>query len=36
MSKIPRISGMGIEHVIVCINFFGVLICTTGDVLWLC
>ena len=27
---------MGVEHDIVCIDCFGVLICTTGDVLWLC
>ena len=27
---------MGVEHDIVCINRFGVLICTTGDVLWWC
>ena len=27
---------MGLEHSIVCINCFGVLICTTGDVLCLC
>ena len=27
---------MGVEQGIVCINCFGVLICTTGDVLWLC
>ena len=27
---------MGVEHNIVCIEFFGVLICTTGDVLWFC
>ena len=28
--------GMGVEHGIVCIDCFGVLICSTGDVLWLC
>ena len=27
--------GMGVEHGIVCIDCFGVLICSTGDVLWL-
>ena len=27
---------MGVEHSIVCIDCFGVLICTMGDVLWLC
>ena len=27
---------MGVEHDIVCIDFFGVLICSMGDVLWLC
>ena len=27
---------MGVEHGIVCIDCFGVLICTMGDVLWLC
>ena len=26
---------MSLEHSIVCIDCFGVLICTTGDVLWL-
>ena len=25
---------MGVEHDIVCIDFFGVLICTKGDILW--
>ena len=28
--------GMGIEHVFVCIDCFCVLICSMGDVLWLC
>ena len=28
--------GIVVEHDIVCNDFFGVLICTTGDVLWLC
>ena len=28
--------GMGVEHDIVCIDFFYVLICSMGDVLWLC
>ena len=28
--------GMGVEHGIVCIYCFCVLICSTGDVLWLC
>ena len=27
---------MTVEHDIMCIDFFGVLICTTGYVLWLC
>ena len=27
--------GMCVEHGIVCIDCFGVLICTMGDVLWL-
>ena len=27
---------MGIEHDIVCIDCFYVLICSTGDALWLC
>ena len=27
---------MGVEHDIVCIYYIGVLIFTTGDVLWLC
>ena len=27
---------MGVEHDIVCIDCFGVLISTTRDVLWLC
>ena len=27
---------MGVEHDIVCIDCFCVLICSTGDVLWLC
>ena len=27
---------MGVEHDIVCINCFYVLICSMGDVLWLC
>ena len=27
---------MGVEHGIVCIDCFCVLICSTGDVLWLC
>ena len=28
--------GMGLEHDIVCIDCFCVLICSMGDVLWLC
>ena len=28
--------GMGVEHDIVCIDCFYVLICSMGDVLWLC
>ena len=28
--------GMRVEHNIVCIDYFCVLICSTGDVLWLC
>ena len=36
MSKYLGLVGMGVEHGIVCINCFDVLICTTGDVLWLC
>ena len=27
--------GIGVEHDIVCIDCFGVLICSTGDGLWL-
>ena len=27
---------MGVDHNIVCIDCFCVLICSTGDVLWLC
>ena len=27
---------MGVEHDIVCIDFFGVLICSMGDMLLLC
>ena len=27
---------MGIEHNIVCIDCFGVQMCTSGDVLWWC
>ena len=27
--------GIGVEHDIMCIDCFGVLICSTGDVLWL-
>ena len=30
-----RLVGMGVEHDIVCIDCFGVLICFMGDVLWL-
>ena len=32
MSKYQGLVGMGVEHDIVCIDCFGVLICTTGDV----
>ena len=28
--------GIGVEHDIVCIDLFCVLICSMGDVLWLC
>ena len=34
--QIPRISRHGVEHNIVCIDCFCVLICSTRDVLWLC
>ena len=27
---------MSVEHGIVYIDYFGVLLCTTGDVLWFC
>ena len=36
MSKIHGLVSMGVEHNIVCIDCFGVLICTMGDVLWWC
>ena len=36
MSKHLGLVGMGVEHDIVCINCFGVLISTIGYVLWLC
>ena len=36
MYKYLGLVGMGVEHDIVCIDFFGVLICTPGDVSWLC
>ena len=36
MSKHLGLVGMGVEQDIVCIYCFGVLICTTEDVLWLC
>ena len=36
MSKHLGLVGMGVEHGIVCIDCFCVLICSTGDVLWLC
>ena len=35
MSEYLGLVGMGVEHDIVCIDCFGVLICSTGDVLWL-
>ena len=35
MSGCLGLVGMGVEHDIVCIDWFGVLICSTGDVLWL-
>ena len=31
-----RLVGICVEHDIVCIDFFCVLICSMGDVLWLC
>ena len=36
MSKYLGLVGMGVEHEILCIYYVGVLICTMGDVLWLC
>ena len=36
MYKYLGLVGMGVEHYIVCIDCFCVLICSTGDVLWLC
>ena len=36
MYKYQGLVGIGVEDGIVCIDFFGVLICTTRDVLWLC
>ena len=36
MYKYLRLVGMAVEHDIVCIDYFGVLICSMGDVLWLC
>ena len=35
MSEYLGLVGMGVEHISVCIDCFGVLICSTGDVLWL-
>ena len=35
MSKHLGLVGMGVEHDIMCIDCFCVLICSTGDVLWL-
>ena len=34
--KYLRLVSMGVEHGIVCIDYFGILIYTMGDVLWLC
>ena len=36
MYKYLRLVGMGVEYGIVCIDCFGVLICSTRDVFWLC
>ena len=36
MYKYLRLVGMSVEHGIVCIDRFGVLIFSTKDVLWLC
>ena len=35
MSGYLELVGMGVEHDIMCIDFFGVVICSTGDTLWL-
>ena len=34
--QIPRISGHGCRNGIMCIDCFCVLICSMGDILWLC
>ena len=36
MYKYLGLLGMGVEHGIVCIDCFGVLKSSMGDVLWLC
>ena len=36
MSRYLGLLGMGVEHDMVCIDCFCVLICSTGDVLYLC
>ena len=36
MYKYLGVVGMAVKHSIVCIDCFGVPICSTGDVLWLC
>ena len=36
MYKYLGLVGMSVEHGIVCIDYFGALICSTEDELWLC